>query len=138
MDETLEFIEKMKESPIEPGDIVLLVKEAEYKEKGWKYPWVSSMNKYIGKLMIVLDNKEGTNQGFLIKDFDETGKMYVPYFVLQLVKKGGYEGVDVQKKNSEDVQKKNSEEEIDPFAGEEMFTESEEEFETNKYIGRIL
>ena len=73
----MSYIEDHKKCSIKVGDKVQITRTAGSHEGGWGFPWVSSMDKSVGKTGIV--KSDGGPEGFVIR-IDINNRAYYPYF----------------------------------------------------------
>jgi hypothetical protein len=73
----MSYLEGHKNSGIKIGDRVKVLRKANDEENDWSNAWVDNMDKYIGQIVMVLD--DGNLLGFQI------GNYHFPYFVLEVV-----------------------------------------------------
>ena len=67
---------------IQPGERVLILRKAEYHEKGWENGWTPLMNRYIDTIGIV----ENDAESFGIRVKHPNGDRWnYPYFVLAFI-----------------------------------------------------
>lgn len=71
---------------IERGDTVKVLRIAKNEENGWGTGWVPNMDKSIGKILTVEEDRQ--LKGFRLSD----GYSY-PFFVLELIRKGPTEKI---------------------------------------------
>jgi len=67
---------------IQPGERVLILRKAEYRERGWENGWALSMNQYIDSIGIV--EKDAESFGIRVKHPNGDSWNY-PYFVLAFI-----------------------------------------------------
>lgn len=74
-----------RETGIEPGDTVKLLRRCKDDRLGWKGVWTSDKTILVGKELIVIEDRR--ENGFVCKKPGSNESFHFPFYVLELIKK---------------------------------------------------